>query len=134
MMDNKSLLDQLMGEERDVPLEKRKNRKRHFSDPEVCKYYICGLCPYQLFKTTKSDLGPYDKIFDDDCKAQWEALDQEEKDRYPYEKQLRDFLQVCNKNHVYTPVCAFFFKKKIIKRDDGLSWHGHGGGKAGSCF
>lgn len=109
MMDNKSLLDQLMGEERDVPLEQRTNRKRHFSDPEVCKYYICGLCPYQLFKNTKSDLGTYDKIFDDDCKAQWEALDQEEKDGYPYEKQLRDFLQVCTHANMQTHTHVYIY-------------------------
>ena len=26
---------------------------------DVCKYYLLGLCPYQLFSNTKSDLGEH---------------------------------------------------------------------------
>jgi LUC7 N_terminus len=46
-----------MGKERDVPLDERTGKGLKFSDPEVCKYELCGLCPYRLFKNTKSDLG-----------------------------------------------------------------------------
>ena len=30
----------------------------------------------------------YDKLCDEDCKAEWEALSQEEKDKYGYEHDL----------------------------------------------
>jgi hypothetical protein len=53
----RAMLDELMGKERDVPLEERTNRGYTFSDKEVCKYALAGLCPYGLFKNTKSDLG-----------------------------------------------------------------------------
>lgn len=53
----RAMLDELMGKERDVPLEERTNRGYKFSDPEVCKFALAGLCPYGLFKNTKSDLG-----------------------------------------------------------------------------
>lgn len=53
----RAMLDELMGKERDVPLEERTNRGYKFSDPEVCKHALAGLCPYGLFKNTKSDLG-----------------------------------------------------------------------------
>lgn len=93
----RALLDELMGKERDVPLEKRSNRERRFDDDDVgvphvpqphppclfsrsptarrpsltvllvaprccgwiqvCKHDLCGLCPYSLFKNTRSDLG-----------------------------------------------------------------------------
>lgn len=53
----RSMLDELMGKERDVPLEKRSGRGVRYYDPEVCKYALAGLCPYGLFKNTKSDLG-----------------------------------------------------------------------------
>lgn len=88
----RSFMDQMMGAERDVPVEQRTNRKLHFTDDEVCKYYICGLNPYSLFTNTKSHLGPYNKIEDDDCKAQWEALSQEERNDYGYEYELMVFL------------------------------------------
>ena len=53
----RALLDELMGKERNVPLEKRSGRGLRYYDPEVCKLALAGLCPYGLFKNTKSDLG-----------------------------------------------------------------------------
>lgn len=82
-----------MGAERDVAIEDRKNVIRKFDDPEVCKFYLCGLNPYNLFHNTKSHLGHYDKVEDDDCKAQFEALSQEEKNSYGYEYDLMVFLE-----------------------------------------
>ena len=48
------------GKERNVPLDKRTGRGLKFSDHEVCKYALEGLCPYGLFRNTKSDLGEPD--------------------------------------------------------------------------
>lgn len=56
-MDNKAILDELMGKDRNELPSKRKNKGVHFSDPEICKNYICGFCPSDLFTNTKSDLG-----------------------------------------------------------------------------
>lgn len=53
----RALLDQLMGGERDVRLDERTGRTKQFSDADVCKFALCGICPYQIFKGTKSDLG-----------------------------------------------------------------------------
>ena len=83
-----AMLDELMGPERNVPLDKRTNRKRHFTDPDICKFYICGLSPHFLFKNTKSAddvwriLGDYQMVADDKVKGEWEAVPQEEKDKY----------------------------------------------------
>lgn len=55
----RAMLDELMGKERNVPLDQRKGTDLRFNDPEVCKYALAGLCPYGLFKNTKSDLGKY---------------------------------------------------------------------------
>jgi len=53
----RALLDELMGKERDAPLHERSNRKIVFSDDDVCKHELVGVCPNQLFKNTRSDLG-----------------------------------------------------------------------------
>jgi hypothetical protein len=53
----RAMLDELMGKERDAPLHERSNRKIVFSDPDVCKHDLAAVCPHQLFKNTKSDLG-----------------------------------------------------------------------------
>ena len=117
MDEQRRLMDELMGAERDVEDHKKEHKKRHFSDPgiesifscsfqkyltvlpfmplfvDVCKHYLCGVSPYALFKNTKSDMGDYDKEFDDDCAAEWRRLPQEEKDRYGYEHDLLVLLE-----------------------------------------
>ena len=64
-----------------------------FSDDEIDKYWLCGLSPYDLFKNTRSDLGLWDKIQDEKCKEEWDALPQEKKDEYGYEFELMMKLQ-----------------------------------------
>ena len=48
-----------------------KNRGIKWDDKRVCKYFLCGICPHELFTNTKSDLGPCDKIHDDELKDQF---------------------------------------------------------------
>jgi len=55
------LLDQLMGKDRNLAPEARSKRKRRWTDPDVCTYYLNGFCPHDLFTNTKSDLGPCNK-------------------------------------------------------------------------
>ena len=42
-----------------MPLNERSGKRLRFSDREVCKYELAGLCPYGLFRNTKSDLGAH---------------------------------------------------------------------------
>ncbi|KAA6423541.1 MAG: LUC7 N terminus domain-containing protein [Trebouxia sp. A1-2] len=80
----RAMLDELMGKERNVPLDQRKGTDMRFNDPEVCKYALAGLCPYGLFKNTKSDLGVCKyTVHDDDV-------------QYGYERELMTLLnQLC---------------------------------------
>ena len=90
----RAMLDALMGAERDVRLEERTGRTKQFSDEDVCKYALCGICPYDIFKGTKSDLGGCsfprcgDEAVRRECLAQWDGLSQEEKDEHGYEYDL----------------------------------------------
>lgn len=62
MDEARAMLDELMGKTRDLTDDvKRSVRQVRFSDREVCKDFLCGLCPHIVFTTTKSDLGkcPY---------------------------------------------------------------------------
>lgn len=61
----RNMLDELMGKERDVPLDKRQNKPLEFDDPAVCKYELLALCPNRLFRNTKSDLGERMRSSDD---------------------------------------------------------------------
>lgn len=94
----RALLDELMGRERNTPLQERSNRKLKFSDPEICKYQLCGLCPYTLFTNTRSYLGAckyemHDEIGMDEIQAQYDALSERDKHSYGYERDLLALLE-----------------------------------------
>lgn len=72
-----AMLDELMGRNRNVgPDENAKELE--WSDPEVCRYYVVNFCPHELFTNTKADLGPCNKIHDDELKRKFH----EEKESY----------------------------------------------------
>jgi len=90
----RALLDQLMGEGApSISSSQSGNSPTHFSDDRICKFFICGLCPHELFINTKVDLGPCLKIHNEVAKEQYEKLDIAEKLRYPYERELVALLQ-----------------------------------------
>jgi hypothetical protein len=103
MLSAAQMLDQLMGGERDVALDKRTNKVKQFHEPDICKHLLCGICPHDSFRTTKSDLGPCrftctDAHTNATCKEQWDALTQEEKDKYGYEYDLYMLLDDLTRN------------------------------------
>lgn len=53
----RSMLDELMGKQRNVVVDETKRTKLEYNDPDVCKHALAGLCPHSLFKNTRSDLG-----------------------------------------------------------------------------
>uniref|UniRef100_A0A8C5L6M9 Luc7-like protein 3 pseudogene n=1 Tax=Jaculus jaculus TaxID=51337 RepID=A0A8C5L6M9_JACJA len=65
------LLDELMGRDRNLtPDEKRSNVR--WDHESICRYYLCGFCPAELFTNTCSDLGPCEKIHDENLRKQYE--------------------------------------------------------------
>jgi len=48
------LLDQLMGSARNA-LPGEKVKQLHWWDEKVCKHYLCGFCPSELFVNTKAE-------------------------------------------------------------------------------
>ncbi|XP_046574044.1 luc7-like protein 3 isoform X1 [Haliotis rubra] len=85
-----ALLDELMGRDRNLaPSEQRS--ETHWSDPEVCKYFLCGFCPHELFVNTRADLGPCDKIHDDLLRKEYVKSSRFE--RMGYEDDFMRFLQ-----------------------------------------
>ncbi|ELT88918.1 hypothetical protein CAPTEDRAFT_219978 [Capitella teleta] len=65
------MLDELMGRNRNVD-PTRKSDELHWEDSEVCKHFLCGLCPHELFTNTRADLGPCDKLHDESLKLKYE--------------------------------------------------------------
>ncbi|XP_012892184.1 PREDICTED: luc7-like protein 3 [Dipodomys ordii] len=87
MISAAQLLDELMGRDRNLaPDEKRSNVR--WDHESVCKYYLCGFCPAELFTNTRSDLGPCEKIHDENLRKQYEKSSRFMKVGYE-----RDFLR-----------------------------------------
>jgi hypothetical protein len=71
------------------------------TDPKVCRSYVVGHCPHDLFTNTKQDLGTCPKVHSEALKAEYEALDGAEKARlgfeYDYMRDLQKYIDDCNR-------------------------------------
>ncbi|KAJ2899472.1 U1 snRNP splicing complex subunit [Zalerion maritima] len=70
-------------------------------DPKVCRSYIAGTCPHDLFTNTKQDLGQCPKAHSEALKAEYENLASAEKARhgfdYDYMRDLQKYIDECNR-------------------------------------
>ena len=80
----RKLLDSLMGKNRNGDIA---NTTKHFTDGDVCKNYLCGLCPNDLFGNTKMDCGECPKKHSDVLRQDYEAA-VKSGERFPYERDL----------------------------------------------
>jgi len=64
------MLDELMGRDRNLAPDD-KSRGIRWDDKRVCKYFLCGMCPHELFTNTKADIGNCDKIHDEELKKEF---------------------------------------------------------------
>ena len=77
----KQELDELMGVNRNSAIDS-KNREEHYSNPDVCKYFLVSVCPYDLFPNTKYDLGICPRRHDKFFKTQFLSDNEQDKQRY----------------------------------------------------
>ncbi|XP_078510552.1 luc7-like protein 3 isoform X2 [Lissotriton helveticus] len=90
MLSAAQLLDELMGRDRNLaPDDKRCNVR--WDHETVCKYYLCEYCPAELFTNTRSDLGPCEKIHDENLRKQYEKSSRYLK--MGYEREFLRYLQ-----------------------------------------
>jgi len=87
------MMDEMMGEDRNLVEEEKANRRRHFSDSDIDKFFLCGLSPHSALQNTKSDIGSTTQKQDQKMKDMWDAVPQEEKDKYGYERELLEFCE-----------------------------------------
>jgi len=66
-----AMLDELMGRNRNYDANDPTAKELKWCDNTVCRYYLVKFCPHDLFTNTKADLGPCEKIHDDELKAKF---------------------------------------------------------------
>lgn len=71
------------------------------TDPKVCRSFLAGTCPHDLFTNTKQDLGPCPKVHSEPLKAEYEAADAAQKQKwgfeYDYMRDLQKYIDECNR-------------------------------------
>ena len=89
-----SMLDELMGRNRNLHPDDENNREAKWRDAEVCRFYLVLFCPHDLFTNTKADMGPCGKIHDDDLKKKFK----DDNESYKKGQYLDEFLRFCQKS------------------------------------
>ena len=71
------------------------------TDPKVCRSFLAGTCPHDLFTNTKQDLGPCPKVHSEPLKTEYEAADAAQKQKwgfeYDYMRDLQKYIDECNR-------------------------------------
>ena len=69
------------------------------TDPKVCRSFLVGTCPHELFTNTKQDLGPCPKVHSEPLKAEYEAATDKQKYgfEYDYMRDMQKYIDDCNR-------------------------------------
>ena len=71
------------------------------TDPKLCRSFLVGTCPHDLFTNTKQDLGPCPKVHSEPLKTEYEAASEDQKRRwnfeYDYMRDVQKYIDECNR-------------------------------------
>lgn len=99
--EQRRLLEQLMGDSMFGPNAPSKTANLTLTSPGVCRSYLCGTCPHDLFTNTKQDMGPCPKSHPENLKIEFDALSEAEKDKlgfgYDYLRDMQKYIDECNR-------------------------------------
>ncbi|KAF2098355.1 LUC7-domain-containing protein [Rhizodiscina lignyota] len=98
--EQRKLLEQLMGEQL-MSGPGTRTPQLSITDPKVCRSYLVGTCPRDLFTNTKQDNGPCPKVHNEALKNEYEAADEQQKRRwgfeYDYFRDMTAYVDDCNR-------------------------------------
>jgi len=78
----RALLDQLMGPNRNSRMGDDEDKRVHWSDDNICTWFLCGFCPHDLFKNTREDLGACPELHSPILKEEFNRQKDRVKNRY----------------------------------------------------
>jgi len=98
--EQRKLLEQLMGDQFSGSVAS-KTANLTLTAPQVCRSYLVGTCPHDLFTNTKQDLGPCPKFHPEHLKIEYDALSPAEKQKngfeYDYMRDMQRYVDDCNR-------------------------------------
>ncbi|KAL9593705.1 MAG: hypothetical protein Q9179_005745, partial [Wetmoreana sp. 5 TL-2023] len=92
--EQRKLLEQLMGAG-----ASSRHAQLSLTDPKVCRSFLVGTCPHDLFTNTKQDLGPCPKVHSEPLKTEYEAAADKSKYgfEYDYMRDMQKYIDECNR-------------------------------------
>ncbi|KAF7916452.1 uncharacterized protein EAE98_008366 [Botrytis deweyae] len=94
--EQRKLLEQLMGAG-----ASSRAAQLSITDPKICRSFLVGTCPHDLFTNTKQDLGPCPKIHSEPLKTEFETAAPPQKQKwgfeYDYMRDLQKYIDECNR-------------------------------------
>ncbi|MCJ1291299.1 splicing factor [Xylographa carneopallida] len=96
--EQRKLLEQLMGEQLMGAGASSRHAQLAITDPKVCRSFLVGTCPRDLFTNTKQDLGPCPKVHSEPLKIEYEASAEKSKYgfEYDYMRDMQKYIDDCN--------------------------------------
>ncbi|KAA8613708.1 U1 snRNP-associated protein [Pyrenophora tritici-repentis] len=98
--ETRRLLEQLMGEQLMSGTDQRAPQLP-ITDPKVCRSYLVGNCPHDLFTNTKNELGPCPKVHNEALKAEYADASDDQKRRwgfdFDYMRDMQHHIDSCNR-------------------------------------
>lgn len=99
--EQRKLLEQLMGDQLVSMPGSAKQPSLTITDPKVCRSYICGSCPHDLFTNTKQDLGSCPKAHHPNLKEEYQAASEEKKREwgfdFDYRSDINKYVSDCDR-------------------------------------
>jgi len=99
--EQRRLLEQLMGDQLMSATPNQKQQTLAITDPKVCRSYLCGSCPHDLFTNTKQDLGACPKSHQPNLKEEFaNASEQQKRDwgfEWDYQRDIGRYVQDCDR-------------------------------------
>ncbi|KAI5270446.1 LUC7-domain-containing protein [Aureobasidium subglaciale] len=99
--EQRKLLEQLMGEQLLAGPGASRAPQLSITDPKVCRSYLVGTCPHDLFTNTKQDLGLCPKTHSEALKSEYENADDQQKRKwgfdFDYMRDMQKYIDDCNR-------------------------------------
>ncbi|KAJ5495913.1 U1 snRNP-associated protein, partial [Penicillium diatomitis] len=100
--EQRKLLEQLMGADQLIGGGAQgRNSQLAITDPKVCRSYLVGTCPHDLFTNTKQDLGPCPKVHSEGLKTEYETASPAEKAKWGFEfdymRDMQKYIDDCDR-------------------------------------
>ena len=117
--EQRKLLEQLMGDQFSS-MNTSKTANLTLTSPGVCRSYLAGTCPHDLFTNTKQDIGICPKFHPENLKLEYDALAKAEKEKlgfdYDYMRDMQKYIDDLKRRRMKSDEQMRFSKRSVTLR------------------